>query len=154
MPARAAALLAGVSLGAACSPPRPEPTIHAPLAASAADAGSAVDAKAAAPGEVVVSLLTKDGGYWPGLVKPASPGDLVRERCLDAPNAERPLVTGYLMFGLSLPFEAGAARLQLLEASPTISKTLSRCVEAALGTLASAEPGVVLSDLVLYVSLR
>ena len=153
MPARAA-LLAGLLGAAACSAPRPEPPVHAPLPASAADAGSPADAQAAARGEVVVSLLTKDGGYWPGLVKPASPGDLVRDRCIDAPSAERPLVTGYLMFGLSLPFESGAARLRLLEASPTISTTLSRCVETALGTLASAEPGVVLNDLVLYVSLR
>jgi hypothetical protein len=129
-----------------------------PLRLAPIDAGGASSPPptAIARGEVLVSILTRDGGYWSNVVKPDPPGDLVVKRCIDGPDAVRPLATGSLVYSLVLTYD-GPSRVELLERSttPPLPNALVACVSDALTGLKANPAGLqVGGELLAYVSLR
>jgi hypothetical protein len=142
---------------ACCGAPRPRnaapPSDGRALVVAPIDAGP-LDAPVTpiARGEAVVAILTREGGYYPGIVRPSDPGVLVR-RCLDGPDAVRPLVAGFLVFALGLPYDT-SARVTLLESSPHVPEALAACIASTLRGLSSYDGAPTIPGLIAYVSLR
>jgi len=106
-----------------------------------------------ARGEVDVAILSRAGAYYPGVVEPNPPGDLVKP-CLEGPSAVHPLVAGWLVYSLAFPYDAPTT-LALVDKSASVPDALAACVTRALSQLRKSEPGLELNAaLIAYVSLR
>lgn len=105
-----------------------------------------------ARGEATVSIVSRSGAYWPGVVAPEPA--LLLAPCLTGPDALRPRVAGYVVYSLVF-FPVAPPKLVALEKAPSVSDPLVTCIAHALEGMRMAVSGLqVGGELLAYVSLR
>ncbi len=141
---------------AACAPPRPAPPPPPPRidVTTAADAGPIELSSPArtALGEVTVSFLTDEGGYWgPFYALVPDPVTLVKP-CYVKALALRGGTAGWALFEVATP-PAGFAKVRFIEGSP-LPEPLVACMTEALGHLTFGDSGFMGPPALTYVTLR
>lgn len=128
------------------------PWLAVTLAACAGGSAGAPTPRAVSPrarGEVLVSVLTREGGHWGTSIAWQSPPEALVRPCHAHALAKEPGLTGWALFDVrSRP--RGAA---LAEGSQ-LPEELLGCMQAALATLRPSDDGLSVPDVLVYVALR